>query len=46
VESSSPSDQIFKWIVVDPSASFDFNETVFVVTPLASSTGKSAGGTQ
>jgi rod shape-determining protein MreC len=35
VETSSPSDQIFKRIVVDPSASFDFNETVFVVTPLS-----------
>jgi hypothetical protein len=46
VESSSPSDQIFKWIVVDPSASFDFNETVFVVIPLASLPGKSSGGTQ
>jgi hypothetical protein len=34
VEATSPSDQIFKRIVVDPSASFDFNETVFVVTPL------------
>jgi hypothetical protein len=46
VESSSPSDQIFKWIVVDPSASFDFNETVFVVIPLAPVPGNSAGGTQ
>lgn len=46
VESSSPSDQIFKWVVVDPSASFDFNETVFLVTPLAPLPGKSAGGAQ
>jgi hypothetical protein len=35
VETSSPSDQIFKLIVVDPAASLDFNESVFVVTPLA-----------
>jgi len=46
VETSSPSDQIFKWIVVDPSASFDFNETVFVVTPLASAPGSNAGGSR
>ncbi len=30
---SSPSDQVFKAIVVDPAASVDYNETVFVVTP-------------
>jgi len=44
VETSSPSDQIFKRIVVDPSASFDFNETVFVVTPLGSSPRIETGG--
>jgi len=31
---SSPLDQIFKEIVVRPAAAFDYNETVFVVTPL------------
>ena len=41
VETSSPSDQIFKRILLAPAASFDFNETVFVVTPLAS--GPAAG---
>ena len=41
VEASSPSDQLFKRIVVDPAASFNFNETVFVVTPFAS--GPAAG---
>jgi hypothetical protein len=46
VEATSPSDQIFKLIVVDPSASFDFNETVFVVTPLAPAPGIKAGGAQ
>ena len=46
VEVSSPSDQIFKRIVVDPSASFDFNETVFVVTPLASAPRIETGGEQ
>jgi len=30
---SSPSDMIFKEIVVQPSAKFDYNETVFVVIP-------------
>jgi cell shape-determining protein MreC len=35
VEASSPSDKIFKRILVDPAASFDYNETVFVVVPLA-----------
>ncbi len=30
---SSPSDMIFKEIVVQPSAEFDYNETVFVVVP-------------
>ena len=44
VETSSPSDQIFKRIVVDPSASFDFNETVFVVTPLSPAPRIEAGG--
>jgi cell shape-determining protein MreC len=33
-EVSQPSDQIFKRIVVQPAASLDYNETVFVVTPL------------
>ncbi|MCP4572494.1 MAG: rod shape-determining protein MreC [bacterium] len=32
---SAPSDQIFKAIAVAPSASLDYNETVFVVTPMA-----------
>ncbi len=44
VEISSPFDQIFKRIVVDPSASFDFNETVFVVTPLAAAPVINPGG--
>ncbi len=30
---SSPSDKIFKEIVINPAASVDYNETVFVVTP-------------
>jgi hypothetical protein len=30
----APSDQIFKRIEIRPAASFDYNETVFVVTPL------------
>lgn len=46
VETSSPSDQIFKRIVLDPSASFDFNETVFVVTPLAPGPGMNPGRSQ
>lgn len=46
VEISSPSDQIFKRIVLDPSASFNFNETVFVVTPLASGPGMNPGRSQ
>ena len=33
-EVSAPSDQIFKSIVIDPAASLDYNETVFVVVPL------------
>ena len=33
---SSPSDMIFKEIVVQPSAKFDYNETVFVVVPFGS----------
>lgn len=45
VETSSPSDQIFKRVVVDPAASFDFNETVFVVTPLGASPLIEPGGT-
>lgn len=45
VEATSPSDQIFKRIVVDPAASFDFNETVFVVTPLGTAPRIQAGGT-
>ncbi len=32
----TPSDQIFKGIEITPAASFDYNETVFVVVPLAS----------
>ena len=46
VEAFSPSEQIFKQIVVDPAASFDFNETVFVVTPLAPAPGVKSGGAQ
>jgi len=34
LEVNTPSDNIFKRIIVDPAASFDYNETVFVVTPL------------
>ena len=34
LEVETPSDNIFKRISVTPSASFDFNQTVFVVTPL------------
>jgi hypothetical protein len=44
VEASSPSDQLFKRIVVDPAASLEYNETVFVVTPLASGPSPGAGG--
>lgn len=46
VEISSPSDKLFKQIVVDPAASFNFNETVFVVTPLATGPVSGAGGTR
>ena len=46
VEASSPSDKLFKRIVVDPAASFNFNETVFVVTPLATGPVSGAGGTR
>ena len=35
----APSDQIFKVIEVEPAASFDRNETVFVVTPLGGGEG-------
>ncbi|RKZ18567.1 hypothetical protein DRQ50_03895 [bacterium] len=38
-EVSAPADAIFKSIVIDPAATFDYNETVFVVTPLASDWG-------
>lgn len=34
VEVRSPSDRLFKEILMEPAASFDYNETVFVVTPL------------
>lgn len=44
VETSSPSDQLFKYVVVHPAASFDFNETVFVVTPLGASPSTGRGG--
>ena len=30
----TPSDNVFKRIIVDPAASLDYNETVFVVIPL------------
>jgi len=33
---SAPSDMIFKEIIVQPSAEFDYNETVFVVVPYES----------
>jgi len=33
-EVSSPSEQLFKEIILEPGAAFDYNETVFVVTPL------------
>ena len=36
-EVSAPSDQIFKSIVIEPAASLEYNETVFVVLPLISS---------
>lgn len=35
----APSDQIFKVIEVEPAASFDRNETVYVVTPLGGGEG-------
>jgi len=35
-EVSTPPDKIFKAIVIEPAATFDYNETVFVVTPMAS----------
>jgi cell shape-determining protein MreC len=44
VEVSSPSDQIFKEIMVEPAASFDFNSTVYVVTPLAGHPGAAQEG--
>jgi hypothetical protein len=34
LEVRSPSDRLFKEIVMDPAASFDYNETVFVAVPL------------
>ena len=34
LEVDTPADNIFKRITVAPAASFDFNQTVFVVTPL------------
>jgi len=34
IEVASPSDRLFKEIVMTPAASFEYNETVFVVTPL------------
>jgi hypothetical protein len=34
LEVRSPSDRLFKEIVMEPAASFDYNETVFVVVPL------------
>ena len=35
VEAENLKDKIFKKVVVEPAATFDFNETVFVVIPLA-----------
>ena len=34
IEVRSPSDRLFKEIVIEAAASFDYNETVFVVVPL------------
>jgi rod shape-determining protein MreC len=39
----APSDNIFKRITVDPAASFDYNETVFVVTPLVGASPRAKG---
>ncbi len=44
VEASSPSDKLFKRIVVAPAASFKFNETVFVVIPMGTGPVSGAGG--
>ncbi len=41
---TTPSDNIFKRILVDPAASFDFNQTVFVVTPLTVNPYPAEGG--
>jgi cell shape-determining protein MreC len=41
---ASPSEQIFKEIMVEPAASFKYNETVFVVTPLGSQYRPAPGG--
>jgi len=41
---SSPSDMIFKEIVVQASAKFDYNETVFVVLPYWSDRGQEDAG--
>ena len=35
IEVRTPTDRLFKEIVIKAAASFDYNETVFVVTPLA-----------
>ncbi len=43
---SSPSDMIFKEIVVQPSAEFEFNETVFVVVPFGSDSGMKNPGVE
>ena len=37
---SSPSEKLFKEIIVEPGASFDYNETVFVVTPMSAAPGR------
>ena len=39
IEVRSPSDRLFKEIVMEAAASFDYNETVFVVTPLGGEAG-------
>ncbi len=40
IDVSSPLEQLFKVIIVEPDASFDYNETVFVITPLNEASGR------
>ena len=44
VEVNSPNDMVFKEIIVQPAASFEYNETVFVVTPLEAGPAVPNGG--